>query len=60
MTNPPPELLTVGQVAEELRISPRAVLNRIQSGRLPATRFGTGRTSPWMVRADDVRKATAA
>ena len=49
--------VTVEQAADQLGISPRAVLHRIQVGRLDAEKFGSGKTSPWMVTAESVDAA---
>lgn len=53
---PVPELLSVTQVAETLGVTRQAVLQRIESGSLPAQRVGKG----WAVSAALVEREIAA
>ncbi|HZS25369.1 MAG TPA: helix-turn-helix domain-containing protein [Gaiellaceae bacterium] len=41
-----PELLTVAEAAQTLRVSPRTVYNRVRAGELPALRLGSGPKAP--------------
>lgn len=59
MRNTEDELLTVGQVADELHIGVRAVQHRIAAGRIEAEKFGTGKTSPYGVRRSEVERVKA-
>lgn len=54
--DPVPRLLSVSEVATELGVSRQAVLQRIDSGSLPATRVGTA----WAVQAAAVEHARRA
>lgn len=47
-----PEVITVAQAAEILRVTPRRVQALINVGKLPAQRFG----SVWMLLESDVRQ----
>ena len=55
------EYLTVEELAERWRCTPRAIRGRIQRGTLPAVRFPGSR--PWLIHVDTVaeleRKAAA-
>ncbi len=53
-------LLTVTQAAEELKITRRGVLHRIRTGTLAAEKLGEGRTSAYVIRADEVARAKSA
>lgn len=48
-------LLTVGEVALVLRVSPRYVYSLVEDGRLPALRIGSGSRAPWRVDPVDLR-----
>lgn len=56
MNNQPLPLLTVNQAADELCISPRAVLHRIAKGQIAATKIGAGRTSAYVIAASEVAR----
>jgi excisionase family DNA binding protein len=47
-------LFTVDEVAQTLRVRPRAVYERISSGELAAVRLGLGPKAPIRVRAEDL------
>ena len=49
-------LNTVVQVAEELGLSPRAVLHRITRGTIAATKIGNGQTSAYVIRDAELRR----
>lgn len=53
------ELLNVQQAAERLTLSPRAVLHRITTGRIQATKVGSGRTSSYVITAAEVARVKA-
>lgn len=55
MTNPA-DLLTVAQVATELRLSRRAIVHRITSGALAATKVGDGKTSAYVITRAEVER----
>lgn len=58
MTNP--DVFSVPQVAEELRISRRAVIHRINAGTIKATKLGNGRTSSYVIARDELDRIKAA
>jgi excisionase family DNA binding protein len=51
-----PEWLTVVQAAKVLNLSPRAVLHRITSGKISASKLGEGRTSAYIITAAEVER----
>ena len=51
-----PEWLTVVQAAKVLNLSPRAVLHRITSGKIEASKLGEGRTSAYVVAASEIER----
>lgn len=53
------QLRSVQQVAEELGISARAVLHRIAAGTLAAEKVGAGRTSSYVIHADELARVKA-
>lgn len=55
----PDDLLTVGQVAEELDKPPRTIHYWISTGRLTATKIGTGRTSAYVISRVEVDRLKA-
>jgi excisionase family DNA binding protein len=50
LTNAGGRLLTVDEVAAELRVSPQTVYRRISAGELEAVQLGTGPKAPIRVR----------
>lgn len=59
-THPKPEWLTVTQAARVLSLSPRAVLHRITSGKIAASKMGEGRTSAYVIAAAEVERVKSA
>ncbi len=59
-THPKPEWLTVTQAARVLSLSPRAVLHRITSGKIAASKLGEGRTSAYVIAAAEVERVKSA
>ncbi len=51
-----PEWLTVAQAAKVLSLSPRAVLHRITSGKIKASKLGEGRTSAYVIAASEIER----
>ena len=51
-----PEWLTVTQAARVLSLSPRAVLHRITSGKIAASKMGEGRTSAYVIAASEIER----
>jgi excisionase family DNA binding protein len=49
-------LFRVDEVAQTLRVRPRAVYERISSGELGAIRIGSGPKAPIRVRADELER----
>jgi excisionase family DNA binding protein len=47
----PQNLLTVGEVAERLKVSRWSVYRRVEAGELPAVRLGSGPRAP--IRVDE-------
>lgn len=43
------DFATVVEAARELNLSPRAVLHRITTGAITATKVGSGRTNPYVI-----------
>lgn len=54
------DVLSVAQAARELHLSPRAVLHRIASGRIAATKLGPGTAGYIIARAEIDRLKTQA
>ena len=52
----PPEEITTAQTAEILQVTPRAVLQMIESGKLVPTRKLPGRTGTYLVDRAQVEK----
>jgi excisionase family DNA binding protein len=52
------EFYSVAQVAEELRITERAVRHRIKAGTLVATKLGPG-TASYVITREEVERAKA-
>ncbi len=50
------QLRTVAQAAEDLSLTRRAVLHRIQAGTLHATKIGDGRTSAYVITEDEIAR----
>jgi len=48
--------VTVQEAATELNLSVRAVQTRIAKGQLKAEKFGTGRTSPYLIPKTEVER----
>lgn len=59
MRKPEPQLLTVGQAAKELCLSPRTVQHRIAAGRIAAEKFGDGKTSAYIITRDEIERVKA-
>lgn len=55
----PPDLLSVAQVAQELRLTERAVRHRIKAGTLAATKLGPG-TASYVITRAEVERVKAA
>lgn len=53
----PSPYMTVNQVADDTDTSKWAVYTRIESGELPAYRFGTGPRAPLRIKRSDLEKA---
>lgn len=53
-----PDLLSVAQVAAELRLTERAVRHRIKAGTLAATKLGAG-TSQYVITRAEVERVKA-
>ena len=51
-----PEWLTVVQAAKLLSLTPRAVLHRITSGKIKASKLGEGRTSAYVIAASEIER----
>lgn len=49
-------LLTVGEVADELRVTPQTVYRRIETGELEALQLGTGPKAPLRIRAGELER----
>ncbi|MCC7355512.1 MAG: helix-turn-helix domain-containing protein [Anaerolineae bacterium] len=56
MPENPDELLTLKEAAAILKVTTRTLLRRIEEGKLPAQKLGTGRTSPLRVKRSDLDK----
>jgi excisionase family DNA binding protein len=52
----PQTILSVAQAAELLHITPRAVHHRIKSGKLAATKLGSGVTSAYVIERAEVER----
>lgn len=50
-----PEFLSVAQVAEELKLTERAVRHRIQTGKLTATKLGPG-TASYVITREELER----
>ena len=59
MTTETPQFLTVGEVAERLNLSHRAVLHRIAKGQIAATKIGKGQTSAYVIAPAEVERVAA-
>ena len=46
--------LTVSEAATRLGITRQAVLVRINTGKIPAHKISTGKTSPYLIKASDL------
>lgn len=55
-----PEWLNVVQAAKLLGLTPRAVLHRITSGKIEASKLGEGRTSAYVIAAAEVERVKSA
>ena len=55
----PADHLTVAEAASRLGVTRAAILLAIRNGRLPATRFGWGRTGAWLVARPDLEEYAA-
>lgn len=55
-----PEWLNVVQAAKLLGLTPRAVLHRITSGKISASKLGEGRTSAYVIAAAEVERVKSA
>ena len=53
------QLRNVAQAAEDLNLSRRAVLHRIRTGTLQATKVGSGRTSAYVITVEEIERAKA-
>ncbi len=51
-----PEWLNVVQAAKLLGLTPRAVLHRITSGKIEASKLGEGRTSAYVIAASEIER----
>ena len=56
----PSDYLTVTQAARELNLHRRAVLHRITSGKISASKLGEGRTSAYVIAAAEVERVKSA
>ena len=52
-------LNTVVAAAEQLNLSPRAVLHRIAKGEIFATKIGAGRTSAYVIEEGEIERLKA-
>ena len=59
MTEPDSRFCTVGQAADLLGISPRAVLHRIKKKQIAAEKLGTGQTSAYVIDRAEVARVKA-
>ena len=55
-----PEWLNVVQAAKLLSLTPRAVLHRITSGKIKASKLGEGRTSAYVIAASEIERVQQA
>ena len=53
------KLRTVAQAAAELNLTRRAVLHRIRTGTLQATKVGSGRTSAYVITVEEIERVKA-
>ena len=53
------QLRNVAQAAEDLNLSRRAVLHRIRTGTLQATKVGSGRTSAYVITVEEIERVKA-
>lgn len=60
MTTTPAPLLTVREAAAELGLTVRAVQHRIQVGTLEARKYGTGRTSQYLIARSELQRVKQA
>lgn len=49
-------LHSVASAAEALRLSPRSVQRRIKDGRIVATKLSDGKTSPYVITAEELER----
>ena len=49
-------MLTLAEVADDLRVTERAVRKWIYSGHIEATKAGIGATSPWRISEEELAK----
>ncbi len=52
----PSDYLTVTQAARELNLTRRAVVHRITSGKIEASKLGEGRTSAYVIAASEIER----
>ena len=50
------KLRTVAQAAEDLSLTRRAVIHRIKAGSIAATKIGEGRTSAYVITAEEIER----
>ncbi len=50
------KLRTVAQAAEDLSLTRRAVIHRIKAGSIAATKIGEGRTSAYVIAAEEIER----
>lgn len=50
------ELLTLKEVADILRVDPRTVERWLKNGALKGYKLGGGRTAPWRIEKEEMRK----
>jgi excisionase family DNA binding protein len=50
------QLLTLKEVADILRVDPRTVERWLKSGALKGYKLGGGKTAPWRIEKEEIRK----
>jgi hypothetical protein len=53
------KLRTVAQAAEDLSLTRRAVIHRIKAGSIEASKIGEGRTSAYVITAEEIARILA-